>query len=388
MTTADAQPQIATEFGQIDADTPLGRRFRFIVAKGARDPRTGKKAKTDQEFSLTLRAFASDEIVAESNDCSQAVIASPNGWARDFAPFCACFTDPTLADEAAEAPVAEVPPAPVTEGPPAPPAEATAPDLVAGRRIPQELLDDLAACHQDTAEAKQADEEAQDARKSTKQRVEDCQSRESAAVDRIVGLPLTPGDLPLLDPANQAGAEAERAQGIADAEHDVRGQGPAQPAWKAVRLDSLQSPGIAARYLKALAENTPPITTMGELAAWQGLKGDFWAKDITGIGEAGQNELVNATTVYWERRKVAQLARAGLDKAKETIPCAAYVPGPCDGMCGWEGLSARIGALLADERYAFAADTLVGILDWVNEHEHATEAQKQAVGNIAASVND
>ena len=380
MTTADAQPQIATEFGQIDADTPLGRRFRFIVAKGARDPRTGKKAKTDQEYSLTLRAFASDEIVAESNDCSQAVIASPNGWARDFAPFCACFTDPTLADEAAEAPVAEVPPAP--------PAEATAPDLVAGRRIPQELLDDLASCRNDLIEAEKQEDDAKEAHKSAKQCVEDCQARLSLAVGQIVNLPQTPTDAPLFDVANYAGAEAERAAGIADAEHDVRGQGPAQPAWKAVRLDSLQSPGIAARYLKALAENTPPITTMGDLAAWQEMKGDFWAKDITGIGEAGQNELVNATTAYWERRKVAQLARAGLDKAKETIPCAAYIPGPCDGMCGWEGLSARIGALLADERYAFAADTLVGILDWVNEHEHATEAQKQAVGNIAASVND
>jgi len=62
--------------------------------------------------------------------------------------------------------------------------------------------------------------------------------------------------------------------------------------------------------------------------------------------------------------------------------------GSCDGNCGWEELHDRIETMLADERYGFAEETLQGISDWVFEHEHATDAQKQAVQNIAASVYD
>ena len=89
--------------------------------------------------------------------------------------------------------------------------------------------------------------------------------------------------------------------------------------WKTVRLDSLATPAISPRYLKAMEENTPPIRTLGELADWQSEKGDFWAKDIKGLGETGQDELVNATTAYWDRINNAPLAGDEIDDDDEDM---------------------------------------------------------------------
>jgi len=82
---------------------------------------------------------------------------------------------------------------------------------------------------------------------------------------------------------------------------------PAQPppadgddSWRAVELTTLDIPP---RYIKALAENEPPIVTLGDLTDWQKKKGDFWAKDISGLGEGGQEAVVEATMKFWEQRK-------------------------------------------------------------------------------------
>jgi uncharacterized coiled-coil protein SlyX len=42
--------------------------------------------------------------------------------------------------------------------------------------------------------------------------------------------------------------------------------------------------------------------------------------------------------------------------------------------------------MLLDEKYSFANDTLQGIRDWISEHQHVTDRQKEAIDNIEGSV--
>jgi hypothetical protein len=77
---------------------------------------------------------------------------------------------------------------------------------------------------------------------------------------------------------------------------------PADDVWKAVTLASLHTPAISPRVLKVLAEHEPAILTLGDLTAWQAAKGDWWGKDIGGVGPAAQEEIANAAEAYWMRR--------------------------------------------------------------------------------------
>jgi len=72
-------------------------------------------------------------------------------------------------------------------------------------------------------------------------------------------------------------------------------------SWKSVPLASLIDPEIKPGVLKALLENDPSITTMGELVDWQAAKGDFWAKDISGVGTSAQDSIAEATFAFWTR---------------------------------------------------------------------------------------
>jgi len=51
----------------------------------------------------------------------------------------------------------------------------------------------------------------------------------------------------------------------------------------------------------------------------------------------------------------------------------------------WEEFIETIDELLDD--YAWAEDTLMGIREWVVEHEHVTDKQRQAVKNIIRAVD-
>ena len=54
--------------------------------------------------------------------------------------------------------------------------------------------------------------------------------------------------------------------------------------------------------------------------------------------------------------------------------------------CEWFETLELIGKMLnAGEAYSFAADTLKGIRDTIDERGHVTTAQQQAVENIRAS---
>ena len=53
--------------------------------------------------------------------------------------------------------------------------------------------------------------------------------------------------------------------------------------------------------------------------------------------------------------------------------------------CDWESYIDDIDNALDDEDYEFAEDSLSGIKSWVEENEHITPAQKQAIDNIISS---
>ena len=57
----------------------------------------------------------------------------------------------------------------------------------------------------------------------------------------------------------------------------------------------------------------------------------------------------------------------------------------CDS-CDWEDVLEEIDDMVSEERYDFAADTLNGIRDWIEENQHVTERQKDAVTNIQEAV--
>jgi hypothetical protein len=87
-----------------------------------------------------------------------------------------------------------------------------------------------------------------------------------------------------------------------------------QDSWKSVRIDTL-TPKLAAGKLKALAENDPPILTVEDLAEWQAGRGVWWAKDIKGLGDKGQEQLALALESFWASRPkleaAAEQAKAG-----------------------------------------------------------------------------
>ena len=55
--------------------------------------------------------------------------------------------------------------------------------------------------------------------------------------------------------------------------------------------------------------------------------------------------------------------------------------------CNWEDLLEQIDRLLDDSDYEFATDTLGGIREWLEENQHCTDRQREAVENIEESLN-
>lgn len=68
----------------------------------------------------------------------------------------------------------------------------------------------------------------------------------------------------------------------------------AEGEWTLVKLDTLP---FKPRILKALEKAS--ITSMGELADFTALKGEWWWKDIPGVGEAAAQEIEDITAKFW-----------------------------------------------------------------------------------------
>lgn len=73
--------------------------------------------------------------------------------------------------------------------------------------------------------------------------------------------------------------------------------------WKGTPLAFFEIYGMKKTVIKALAEHTPEILTLGDLTDWQAKKGDFWLKDIKGLGPSAQQNIDEATAKYWESRQ-------------------------------------------------------------------------------------
>jgi hypothetical protein len=54
--------------------------------------------------------------------------------------------------------------------------------------------------------------------------------------------------------------------------------------------------------------------------------------------------------------------------------------------CVWENVLEELNDLCADPDYEWANDTLSGIAEWVEEHQHVTEGQVDAIENIKERV--
>jgi hypothetical protein len=79
---------------------------------------------------------------------------------------------------------------------------------------------------------------------------------------------------------------------------------PSDATWRPVRLDNLGGgPSIPARTQAILAEHEPPIVTIGDLTDWEAKKGQFWAADIKGVGQAAVDKITAALDAFWMRQK-------------------------------------------------------------------------------------
>ena len=56
--------------------------------------------------------------------------------------------------------------------------------------------------------------------------------------------------------------------------------------------------------------------------------------------------------------------------------------------CEWQDVLAELNDLCADNDYEWANDTLSGIAEWVEENQHVTEKQIDAIANIKGRVED
>ncbi len=107
--------------------------------------------------------------------------------------------------------------------------------------------------------------------------------------------------LPLFDEAEKPTESTDSTDSTDEGEPDAKDAPANDEHWRRFFLGALDGPTIPHRTIKALAENDPPILTLGDLSDWQEKKGDFWAKDIKGVGTAAAGKIADATDAFWAR---------------------------------------------------------------------------------------
>jgi hypothetical protein len=98
-------------------------------------------------------------------------------------------------------------------------------------------------------------------------------------------------------------AEKPLEKVFVEADENAKAEGNAEPkngaanpdAWKKVKLDSL---GLKARTLKALEANN--IKTLGQLTQLQKDQGEWWVREVKGLGETGSADLSECCERYWK----------------------------------------------------------------------------------------
>jgi len=177
--------------------------------------------------------------------------------------------------------------------------------------IPDSIAQELIICSQRLEDARDRLDELSEKRREARAGVEALVTEQQNILKQVregYG-PLFAADGP--SPSEQEAAKLVDGVGR---EKDPAGD---PDAWKAVLLSHLRDPHISNRVLKPLFEHEPPIVTLGDLTAWQAEKGDFWLKDVKGLGKAAADEIADATIAYWERN--AQPAEAPTEAAGEAV---------------------------------------------------------------------
>jgi len=241
---------------------------------------------------------ATEDLVADDQgDDSTRFVEGDDGATAtrdDLTPADKATLDPREPEAVVQAPPAE---------PPTPEPRRDGSELDAERRFRNLVRSAETYCQ----DAEEELDEAAEAHKAAKKKYD-------AAVDylRRVVRDNSPGVAPLLDLV-----EAKATPTPAPAE-------PEKPAedesWKLVPLDTLDIPKA---ILKKLAEFTPPITTVGQMAGLTSVPG-VKLTDINGIGEAAVEKIDDALVKFWASRPKPEPKATGWSSA-------VAAKGPLDG---------------------------------------------------------
>lgn len=253
--------------GLIDANTPLGRKFEVDNKK------------------LEFCGIDAMGNVAYRNGKGAIESMSLDSWNADIAPKVDGFTDPQgtpKADAVTEAVTVE----PVAENI----HEDESVAVEDKHKMTSQQEEALFAMQSRIRRAKSDEVDANDTYKGLKKRREALEDERDKFLAEIEEGVIAPPMFISQEPKTESSATRADAIGTDD-----------DSSWRAVPLASLIDPEIKPGVLKALMENDPSITTMGELVDWQAAKGDFWAKDINGVGTAAQDSIADATFAFWTR---------------------------------------------------------------------------------------
>ena len=110
------------------------------------------------------------------------------------------------------------------------------------------------------------------------------------------------------------GAEAPLfdAANLADGEKGIEAPARAPGDWERQLLSMID--GMPNAALKAFTKVNPELDTLRDLQAFQAKHGEFWAKDLPGVGPACRQKIEDALEKFWagykEQKEGADIAQA------------------------------------------------------------------------------
>jgi len=276
--------------GDIADDTPIGRVVRFSDGRPDQIPEAVYRVVELNDAKVVLGAGI--------EGAGDRVNVDRASWAA-VAPFVMFALDPPADDQVAPAEPAQgeaAEPEAAGDDPVPASAQISAEQIANGPTIavPACLIEAAQAAREELAEAQQAFAFAAEARRQAKDTLESKQDVYNQASLRVITY-RTSG----FEPATPMAQAVEANSGDPD---DPAVEAPAadpEPsadpeAWRAETIDGLD---LGNRPRNALVN--AGLETMGDLADWMQAKGDFWAKDVKGLGAKSAGEIADAMVDFW-----------------------------------------------------------------------------------------
>lgn len=91
---------------------------------------------------------------------------------------------------------------------------------------------------------------------------------------------------------------AEKPMPLLDSLDKPENEQPVNEKWRTVCIDALQAHGVSESIVGKLRDKA--IETLGDLADFQGKHGEFWAKEIKGLGPAKAAKVTDAQAAFWQ----------------------------------------------------------------------------------------